>query len=163
MPNLTKATAIALGVFIVDAFVLNIGALGLIVLFMVPWMFAKALKVKGDRPLFKRHMTITGFYLASALAVLFSIYINNSIATERAERIISALKSYHAERGEYPEDIYDLIPDYINKIPKAKYSFMNSRFTYSVEDGKHVLSFMVLPPHGRSYYALEDGKWGFMN
>ena len=163
LPNLTKATVLAGGVFIIDSFVINTGALGLIAILMAPWLIFRTIKARGDAALYKRHLTVTCMYVASGMAVLVSIYLNNSIAVKRAGTIIDALTQYRAELGEYPADVYDLVPDFIEKIPRAKYSYANQRFTYEVEEGRHVLSFGVLPPSGRSYYVMEDGKWGFKN
>jgi predicted PurR-regulated permease PerM len=164
LPNLTKAVVVAGGAFVIDALVINVGVLGIVMLlFLFPVMLVRARRVKGDAPLYKRHVTVTALYLISAVGILLSIYINNSMAINRAERIIEACDRYNAEIGAYPDDLYDLIPDFIDRIPKAKHTYMNSRFSYGKEDGRHVLSFKVLPPSGINYYTMEEGKWGFRN
>lgn len=52
-------------------------------------------------------------------------------------RIAFALAAYHAEHGEYPENLADLSPDYLAEIPKDL--FAESDFRYARNDAGYLL------------------------
>lgn len=52
--------------------------------------------------------------------------INAKAANEKI--IINALERYNATKGEYPDDLNKLVPDYLDEIP--------SDWTYTSTDGK---------------------------
>jgi hypothetical protein len=77
-------------------------------------------------------MGILAFLLITAVVVYFKIsddewlwYLYADTTLDRVKpkciilgnKIVSALEVYHVDKGEYPDELEKLVPDYINEIP----------------------------------------------
>lgn len=57
----------------------------------------------------------------------------------------------------------DLVPEFLPKVPLAKYTVSQNEFQYFSSEGSHHLSYMAIPPFGRRIYEFETGKWRFLD
>ncbi|HHV30624.1 hypothetical protein [Acetivibrio mesophilus] len=82
---------------------------------------------------------------------LIMLFISNSLSIsiinkqrqsvfDNGIRIVNALSSYYKDNNKYPEDLKELMPKYIDSIPKIKTSYYEGEFLYYVKD------------EGKSYY-----------
>lgn len=55
-----------------------------------------------------------------------------------SEEVIAALEQYHADNGEYPEQLDQLIPTYLTAIPTGEFV---DGFTYTREGDSYILTF----------------------
>jgi len=93
--------------------------------------------------------------------VLVTVRIDLEQTRAKAETVIGALKAYQAKNGQYPDQLEQLVPDYLPAIPKARFSLTMNEFRYFVSKDKnsHNLSYIAMPPYGFTYYNLEKGQW----
>lgn len=101
-------------------------------------------------------------YASAALLVFGANYANNSLARARARELVEAIERYHTENGNYPKSLQELIPRYINKVPRAKFT-MPGEFYYATSENGAVLFYMEVPPFGRPTYDFEKRSWGYLD
>lgn len=91
--------------------------------------------------------------------VLVNARLQSTMASTNADRIIRACEQFRAANGEYPERLTELVPRYLESVPRAKYCLMLCDFTYTSGEEDHTLMWTELPPFGRRIYNLERGRW----
>jgi len=166
LPSIKKHSIIAVSLFVVDAFILNQGIFSALILgvsLILLMIMLVMLIFNKERDLLKRRAVIAVIYVIMALMVQGSNALNNRIAMKRAGMIITACENYKGEHGAYPSKLSDLVPEFLNKIPAAKYTLIRSDFRYSAREDKHDLMFVRLPPFGRPIYHFEAKKWGYLD
>ena len=101
----------------------------------------------------------SGVFLILCMLLMGYSKVNHYIAKGRAEKIVSVCQEYKAKNGVYPTSLKDLVPDFIVKIPRAKYTVMWGVYKY-VENKIIYVSepFSVTPA-----YDLTEKKWTFVN
>jgi hypothetical protein len=155
---LTYPILSALLLVFIDAYVLNQGVLIAIV---AAWqVIAGLVNVFRSKPSEPRKLLLArmGIFISAAVAVFSFNAVNNKIAHNRAEKLVTAIKAYRQTENKYPEKLQDLVPKYISKVPLAKYTMMYNDFHYS---GKHHFLFYVsFPPFTRPTYFFDRNNWG---
>jgi hypothetical protein len=75
------------------------------------------------------------------------------------DEIISALNNYFEKNNKYPDDIHELVPEFIVKIPKTKMGLQIESFRYTQKQNQSFnLSFDV--NWFDSYYKTnESNRW----
>jgi len=99
-------------------------------------------------------------YLFMFLLTMGITMANNHFAKQSAAGIIAAAESYMQKRGTYPGQLSDLVPEYLPKVPAAKYTLYANDFKYIAREKQHTLIYVKKPPYGKAYYILEEKKWG---
>ncbi|MEK6742604.1 MAG: hypothetical protein AABZ15_03290 [Nitrospirota bacterium] len=166
LPGIRKHSIIALSLFVLDAFILNQGVLSAGILFvaLVSLAVMGAMMIfKKEREFLKRRTIIAVIYAVMALMVQGSNDLNNRVAMKHAGMIITACENYKNKHGAYPAKLSDLVPEFLNNVPPAKYTFASGNFRYSASDTKHDLMFVRFPPFGRPIYHFETKKWGYLD
>ena len=153
-------------VYVLDAFVLNQGALAALVALgslvaLVPAVIVGA--VRRDWLTALRGLVRAGIFVLTAAAVLGTNAWQNWMAHRRAEDVIDACERYRAVNGHYPERLTDLVPGLLPREPRAKYVLMFGGFDYHAHPDHHTLGYVALPPFGRPYYVLEERRWGYLD
>ena len=161
--SLPRTFAWAGALIAVDAFVVNQGvisaAIGL-------WMLLAALpraaftQDPGQRRLRLARVAI----FLGAVAIVFALnWVNNRIAKSRAETLVTAVKAFKQKHQRYPEKLDELVPEFVEHMPVAKYTLAFGRFYYVATAGYHGLFYMDMPPFGRPTYAFERDTWGYVD
>jgi hypothetical protein len=106
--------------------------------------------------------------LGAVLLVFASNAANNHLARSRAETLVAAIKAFYQQNQRYPTKLDELVPDFIDHVPIAKYIFIPTsgrfgRFYYTVSPERHILMYTAMPPFGRPYYQFEESKWKYMD
>jgi hypothetical protein len=104
-----------------------------------------------------RHVAVPALAMGLSVGLVAG---NNRLAEARARALVEVVERYRADHGEYPEDLEQLVPDYLPAIPRAKQALMFADFQYWTYEGEHTLMWTVLPPFGRRLYRFEDRQWG---
>jgi hypothetical protein len=102
------------------------------------------------------------FFAGLARPLLLGNARENRRVRSEAERIIEAVRVYRLDHGVYPESLEQLIPRYLSRLPRAKYSEPMG-FTYVASSDRHVLGWTQMPPFGRPFYAFEEDRWGYLD
>lgn len=102
-------------------------------------------------------------YLVMFMLTLGITSANGYFAKRSAGRIIAAAEGYARKTGAYPGQLSDLVPEFLPKVPAAKYTFLDNGFKYIARGKQHILIYVKKPPYGRAYYNFEEKKWGTMD
>jgi len=147
--------------YAVEAFFLGQGVLVLLVAgIILPVSLVKGIR-RRDRGLGIAIRLVLP--LAMILAAWGTIRANNALARARAERIVAAVEAYARDNGRYPNELEQLVPRYLERVPLAKYMLVFNGFRYWEIDGQHSLMWVEVPPFGRSTYSFERKKWGYLD
>lgn len=129
---------------------------GWTVLVRVP-MIALAWK---DRPLRAFRIKKVALYLLAVVGIMVLFIFNRQMGTQRADELVKAVEAYAAKRGQFPQNLEQLVPDFMSSIPLARYTLASNDFSYrTLPDGKHALSWTVTPPFARKSYTFEEKRW----
>ena len=164
--ELRKAAKYAVGLFVLDAFLLDQGilsALFLVVLICAIPVVALYSAVRKRWPEFRQRMATIGIYAAACLAAIGAVYLNNAMAARRAVRLGEACREFHTKYNRYPASLQELAPEFIAGVPAAKYTFMNSDFFYMKSDTDPEIYYVEVPPFGRRFYHVKSGSWGYLD
>ncbi len=150
--------------FILDAFVLNQGAISIVLLLLIIflWLPKSAIKKHRDQSP-KIELTKALIYGLVSIAVFSSNVINNKIARNRANTLIQVIENFHQTTGQYPRTLTELVPSYIPKIPKAKYTLMFNDFRYNNYKSNISIFYVSLPPFGRPTYVFNLKEWVYID
>jgi len=155
-----KSIIFALVLFVLDALVLNQGFIAILLLVIVsPAMLIRAFNKRKDKYVLRKYIISTTIYISTAILVLFANYLNNSIAENRAGKIIKACEEYRVKYGAYPNTLSDLTPGFLQNVPYAKYVIYFNRFDYHIFENKHSLTYTSIPPFERKIYNFEENEW----
>ena len=143
-----------------DAFVLNQGAISAIVgLWMLFVSLPLILLVKGSKERGRRLARIA-IFLGAVLLVFGLNWANNQIAKRRFETLITAIKAFKQEHQRYPAKLDELVPEFLDHVPLAKYTLAFPSFWYIALPDYHSLFYVEFPPFGRPSYTFEkDKRW----
>ena len=152
---------IAFLLFAADAFFLNQFLVVLLTIFIgTPVFLVKLVLSRKDRERRGILLAKAGIYLGMIILIVAAFFANNAVAERRAQTIIAACERYRAKTGGYPEQLSQLVPEYLAAIPLAKpLVWLGGPFMYMARPGDHGLSYVTVPPYGRRCYLLEQKKW----
>lgn len=92
-------------------------------------------------------------YCALFLAPCIGLaHANRSLAESRLALLVDAMHAYHADHGDYPGDLADLTPAYIDHIPRATMWPLTDGFFWNA---KRFLGCNTQPPFGTIAYDFE--------
>jgi hypothetical protein len=167
MRSFRTTILLAAGLFVVDAFVLNQGAVAIFVILLTLFVFLpRALwALRTSRALYLERLTRAGIYLLAAAAVFVANVLQNRMADHRAIELGNACLAYHAKYQHYPHRLDDLVPEFVPSVPPAKYTLGGGSFFYSagLSGREPMLYYQALPPFGRRFYHMETGGWGYLD
>lgn len=116
--------------------------------------------VRGTAPLARSRAMRAGMYLLLGIATVATMQFHTATAQNHAEQVIAACRAYQARHGTLPDRLEELVPEFLPKVPRAKYALQWAEFTYWTS-GKtaHTLMYVALPPFGRRLYHFETAQW----
>ncbi len=162
--QLRKTIITASLLFIADAFVLNQFTIALFAIILgVPALIVKLFRARKDGERKKLLVSKAGIYALMVVLIIGANIFNNMIAERRAKDIIAACEQFKTKSGRYPEKLSELVPEFLSKVPSAKYSLTGSAFRYFARQDSHALMYEAVPPYGRKYYVLEKKVWEFVD
>ncbi len=88
-----------------------------------------------------------------------------SVAEAHSQRILAACEQFHADKGRFPRKLDELVPNYMNSVPVAKYCLgPGSRFFYSAGSGNHaMLAWQIVAPYYRKIYNFDSRRWSYLD
>ncbi len=100
--------------------------------------------------------------LLTALLAAANYSVQTRIAMGNAARLIQACEQYRTVSGVYPERLSDLVPRYLNSIPRAKYCLSFGEFSY-VANSQCLLIWYDVPVFGRQVYNFDTCTWKYLD
>ena len=158
--GLTLAALTAL--YCLDALVLGLGfvAFGLLLVslaLVAKWLLLRATPSGATAQ--HRTARLALSLTLCAVAIMVTINLNNQLARERANRLVAAIDHYRAIAGRYPQRLEDLVPTYIDAVPRAKFTLSFNRFDFAHRQDGAVLAYAQTPPFGRAIYDFKAQRW----
>ena len=160
-----KISIIAFCLMIFDALIFGIPSLGLIVLFLIVCAsgISAFIFLWRDKKYAKLYAIKAAIYFMALLGIFGIFQFNSSIGEKNAEAIIRAVNTYYAATGVYPENLNQLIPIYLERIPSCAYRMTESEFRYFSNQGDPNLMWAVAPPFGRRIYYFKNAEWRMLD
>lgn len=114
----------------------------------------------GASSLVRSRVTRVDMYLLLGVATVATMQFHSATAQKHAAHVIDACRAYQARHGMLPDRLDELVPEFLPKVPRAKYTLQWGEFTYWVSEKKsHTLMCVALPPFGRRLYHFEEARW----
>jgi len=134
------------------------GAVGLAALFyLICRYLIKSKKAAGwaDTFLFSAFIIFIIYVLAVA-AGNFNLSNDVSRTLRGGQKIVAALEEYRKDKDSYPENLSELVPDYLTKLRKTSMGFGGDYAYELLEDGKcFTITFPTSGGKIRRYYSKE--------
>ncbi len=124
------------------------------------WFLVGVIRAATQRSRYSVRAAVVLIPLATGLLVAVNYHVQMGIATANARSLIQACERYRVVNGNYPERLAELVPRYLDSVPKAKCCYSSNDFWYFASAGGHTLSWNDLPPFGRRVYNFETSEWG---
>jgi len=164
VPSSRRALLLGSLLIVLDAFYLNQGAIALSVgLWLLVISLPRTFLAKKFATVRKQRLRNIAIYIVAVILVFMFNAANNAIAKRRAEVLVSAVKAFHAKNQRYPKSLGELVPDYVEQIPLAKYTLLFNHFMYHGSGQDATLFYMELPPFGRPTYSFARNEWGYLD
>jgi len=115
-------------------------------LFACPiWFLVSVIKSAIQKPGWTVALVRAAIPLVTLAVVLGNSAVQSRIAKANAERIIAACEKFRAGNGRFPNTLDELVPEYMQFIPRAKYSLEWDKYQYI--NSADILSFSGLIFH----------------
>jgi len=166
MKPYTKALFLSLCIYFVDAVFYGQGGIALVTaVVVVLWHFPKIVMAasRKDSKIARERVIRAGIYALMAVMVFLTVFLNNRLAAQRAEKLIQACDQYHSKYRQYPRGLADLVPEFMEEIPRAKLTLSNNHFLYIYRDQGPLLAYYAVPPFGRRMYDFKHRQWRSMD
>jgi len=162
--NLIRIFLWAGALIILDALVLNQGVISVLIgAWMLLVAIPRAVFFTKDSELKRHRLWRAAVFIGVAPLVLGYNMANNQIAGERAKTLVVAVKSFKEKHHRYPAKLDELAPDFIDRVPVAKYILTDNSFHYTSTPESHILFYISLPPFGRPSYSFERDEWFYLD
>lgn len=113
----------------------------------------------GNYLLRKNRLKRLGLYSAGVCLVYGLMSLNHAHGRWQGDRVVAACESFRGRYGRYPDQLSELVPEFMTSVPKAQRFTIHSDFHYGVHEGKPVLFWVMIPPYGLRFYSFEKKEW----
>ena len=160
-----RIIATALFLTILDGFILGLPVFGLAIssLILVACAIASIIFIFSKRE-FSKLYAVKGFIYLCACVCIVGVYrLNTFVGKKNAHRIVSAIEVYKSDKGVYPAELSDIVPEYMSGIPVCAYRLSGRQYRYFYTDSYHYLMWVEMPPFGRRMYDFQDKEWRYID
>ena len=159
--QIRKAFLLGTGLIVLDALILNQGAIAFFV--AVAFLFVglpRALFAKGER---RHRLARVAVFLVAATSVFALNFANNALAKSRANDLVAAVEAFHGKYSRYPDRLQDLVPEFVDAVPLAKYTLTFNAYAYWPGEHAPMLFYLDFPPFGRPIYDFSRAQWQYLD
>jgi len=160
-----KIAIIAFCLSVFDAFFVGIPIFGsmILVLFVLASGISAIIFLFRDRHFSKLYAIKALIYFTSIIGIIGIFKLNAYIGGQNANVVINAINSYHADAGIYPQNLNQLIPNYLDSIPICAYRITDNKYKYRVDQDNADLIWIKVPPFGRRNYNFKNAEWTYLD
>ena len=123
------------------------------------YLLPRAIVARQDKALLKLRLSKAAITSVAGIAAMGMLVYGDSIASERADKLVVAVEQFRAKHGRYPVRLEEIVPEFISEIPQPNYVLIADKFRYFELDSRHSLQYFDMPPWSRRIYTFEDHKW----
>ena len=85
------------------------------------WLLVSLLKNAIERPGWGLALVRVGIPVWTLGLVIANNAVQLGVAEANAQRVVAACEAYHAANGRFPKNLDELVPQYMNSVPVARY------------------------------------------
>ena len=127
------------------------------------WFLVSLLKNAIERPGWGLALVRIGIPALTLGLVWANNAVQLGVAEANAQRVVAACEAYHAANGRFPKSLEELVPQYMNSVPVARYCLLQpGRFDY-YNSGTPMLVWQVVPPYYRKIYDFHTRSWSYLD
>jgi hypothetical protein len=126
------------------------------------WFLVSLLKNAIERPGWGLALVRIGIPALTLGLVRANSDVQLGVAEANAQRVVAACEQYNAANGRFPKNLDELVPQYMNSVPFAKYCLLSGRFAY-YDLGTPKLYWQVVPPYLRKIYDFHTRSWSYLD
>lgn len=151
--------------YFLDALLIGLPSFGtfLCVVFMLTNFAAFLWRRKSERSVVVKYGIRSLMLCLTVLAILSTFMFNRHLGYANARLIIKAVEDYRVEKGEYPERLQDLVPQFLSEVPDSAIRLTSTEFYYLHHKDGHSLMWTEVPFFGRRTYQFETKEWSYMD
>ena len=139
------------------------GSFVMSMIFCPIWFLVSLLKNAIERPGWGLALVRIGIPALTLGLVRANNVVQLGVADANARRVVAACEEYYAANGRFPKDLDELVPQYLNAVPFAKYCLgPPGRFAY-YNVGTPMLVWQVVPPYYRRIYDSHTRSWSYLD
>ncbi len=139
------------------------GSFVMSLIFCPVWFFVSLLKNAIERPGWGLALVRIGIPALTLGLVWANNTVQLKVAEANAQRVVAACGAYHAANTRFPVKLDELVPQYLNSVPRAKYCLgPPSRFSYH-NLGTPMLVWQVVPPYYGRIYNFDTRSWSYLD
>jgi hypothetical protein len=163
--RLKRIIAVCLLLIIFDGFICGLPAFGLFICSAVflASAIASFIFLFVDRKFSRLYAMKCLIYLCAGACIIGVFKLNTHIGNRNAKRIIDAVERYKADKGDYPTQLIDLVPEYMHNIPVCAHRMLNNQYRYVYTETSHYLMYADLPSYDRRLYHFQDKEWTYID
>jgi hypothetical protein len=139
------------------------GSFGASLLICPIWFLVSVTKSAIQRPRWTVALTRAAIPLATIAVVFGNSAVQSKIARANAEKIVAACEQYRTRSGRFPQTLDELVPNYLQFIPRSKYCLIWDNYQYFNNNGSPMLVWVDIPPFGRPTYDFQNRQWGYVD
>ena len=161
-PSIKRSVIWAAGFYIWDVLIFGLPVIGLglsFLAFVSYGLFALVRKAKQEREMARRYAWKGLIFLVTVAAILGSHNLNLKMGASNADRIIDAVETFYMDQNRFPEKLEELVPVYLERIPRAAVRFNANEYRYWDEGGRYQLLWVKVPPYLRAVYDFGTKEW----
>jgi drug/metabolite transporter superfamily protein YnfA len=151
--------------YFLDALIIGLPSFGtfLCVVFILTNFVVFLWRRKGDRSVVVKYGVRSLSLCLTVFAILSTFMFNRHLGYVNARLIVKAVEDYRVEKGEYPERLEDLVPQFLPKVPHSAIRLTSTKYYYLHHKEYHSLMWAEAPPFGRRTYEFETKEWSYMD
>ena len=139
------------------------GSFVMSMIFCPIWFLVSLLKNAIERPGWGLALVRIGIPALTLAIVRANNAVQLGVAEANAQRVVAACEEYHAANDRFPKNLDELVPQYMNSVPFAKYCLgPPGRFDY-YNFGTPMLVWQVVPPYYRKIYDFHTRSWSYLD
>ncbi len=102
------------------------------------------------------------FWVIILIIICYNIISSFTLDNTRikANILIENIEHFKEDTWEYPKNLNNLIPKYLNEIPKNYSSILGDfNYYYSEKNKTYTLNYTYNAPYGKFIYSNDNKKW----
>jgi hypothetical protein len=105
---------------------------------------------------FQKRFQVAAIYTCVCFATLNLLRFNWRLSQNHAAPVIAACKDFRQAHGRYPDQLTELVPEFLSSVPRPSYTLVGRRFAYVATPPNLCFAAMF---HGIVCYDFPTDKW----
>lgn len=151
----------AAGLVALDGIVIGQGALSFLCGVVLSLGFAIGALVTKDGTTRRNRIRDAVVYIFIFPATLAIVRGNAHLAQSRGDALVAACDAFRARNGRYPDRLDDLVPTFVDRVPRASFRVLQGEFKYwrVADEDDAMLVYWIVPPFMHRSYSFKNRRW----